>query len=177
MNDIHAQGIGYTNLNSATFHASFKPNATLGACDAVYWYFTDTQVVGQTIGNAPYEHSFPGAGTYSVCMYVVRTAGNGEQCDGAACRDVKYLAQWAGSISVSPNPTHGQFRVGINPDWTSPLQFRMYDVNGRLVASWQELEPAGKEFVSVDLGSVAGGLYVLEVVGEGGRWVKKVVVE
>jgi len=179
MDEIHTQGIEYTNLNSATFQASFKPKATLSACDVVYWYFTDTPVVGQTIGNAPYEHSFANAGVYSVCMYVVRTAGNGEQCDGAACRDVKYLAQWQSTVGVSidPNPTSGRFRVGINPDWTSPVQFRLYDVNGRLVASWQELEPAGKEFVPVDIGSVAGGLYLLEVVSEGGRWVKKVVVE
>jgi PKD repeat protein len=178
MEEIYAQGIGvaYSNVLSSSYTATFTPNGALNACDVVYWSFTDTPDIGSTTGNTAISHSFFGPGSYNVCMYVLRTDINGMQCSVQSCVDVKYHALWS-TIGVNPNPTKGHFLVTINPAWTGPVQLRLLDVNSRLMAHWTIDDATGKATLPIDIGEVASGIYMLEVVAEGKRWMKKVMIE
>lgn len=176
MNDIYLQGILYTDFQAATYMAIFQPRDTVCSTDKVYWYFTDSNVIEQTTGNEELHHTFPGPGSYSVCIYVFRTEANGAQCSTESCKDVVFVGPGS-SLAVYPNPTSGEFSVRLNPEWDSPVQFRVFDINSRVIAAWALEDPAGREFIPVNLGKIASGVYLLEALVDGKRYTKRVVIE
>ena len=176
MNDIFLQGIIYTNIQPSSYIAIFQPRSSICSTDEVYWYFTDSNIVEQTSGNDVLNHIFPGPGTYSVCMYVFRTAANGQQCSVESCVDVTFTGPGS-TLAVYPNPTSGQFKIRVNPEWISPAQFRVFDINSRVIAAWQVDDPARHEFIPVNLGEAGSGIYLLEVIVDGKRYTRRVVIK
>ena len=176
MLDIHLDGIVYLNIQPQSYMAMFQPRSTLCSTDKVYWYFTDSNVVEQTSGNEEVHHTFPGPGSYSVCMYVFRTEPNGEQCNTESCVDVEYIGPGA-TFAVYPNPNKGAFSIRINPEWITPLQLRVFDINSRVILQQQIENPAEHEFIPVNLEGIGSGVYMVEVLIDGKRWTKRVVIE
>lgn len=176
MQDIYLQGIIYLNVQPQTYQAMFQPRSTLCSTDQVYWYFTDSNVVEQTSGNESVHHTFPGPGSYSACMYVFRTEPNGEQCNTESCVDVEYIGPGA-TFAVYPNPNKGAFSIRINPEWITPLQLRVFDINSRVMLQKQIENPAEHEFIPVNLDGIGSGVYMVELLIDGKRWTKRVVIE
>ncbi len=75
-------------------------------------------------------------------------------------------------VSVSPNPTSGEFIVNTNSNTGSTVQ--VYDINGALVLETQSSD------TSIEMNSGAGlasGLYIVKVIGEDGTTsTKKLVI-
>ena len=80
------------------------------------------------------------------------------------------------SFSVYPNPvTDGALHLspaaGPVP---GPLSLRLLDMQGRSV--WQQEVEGMQDAYSIDVSGLNGGIYILEVARQAGRWVEKVVV-
>ncbi|HEX8333082.1 MAG TPA: T9SS type A sorting domain-containing protein [Segetibacter sp.] len=65
-------------------------------------------------------------------------------------------------IEVRPNPVHTTTTVQINSSHVSKLQIQLYDVNGRLVITKNELLAQGTNIVSLDLTPLPVGAYTLK---------------
>ena len=81
-------------------------------------------------------------------------------------------------LTIQPNPNNGQFTL-INKDNTSHIeQLLVYDAIGRLVWFPTNINYTGNQSIAIDLGDIATGVYLLEIILDNGqRMVKKVVVK
>ncbi|MFN0033783.1 MAG: PKD domain-containing protein [Saprospiraceae bacterium] len=80
-----AVAAGFT--TSGTNPITFTPVA-LTPCDNVQWLWGDASPNGASVGNASITHTFPGPGTYYVCMLVTRISVNGQTCTVESCKQI-----------------------------------------------------------------------------------------
>ncbi len=160
------------------FFYTFSPGAQLNLCDSVTWLWTDSPLPVVSAGNASVTHTFPRTGTYSVCMYVVRTTPAGETCDAQVCKDVVLFApDEPEQLTLFPNPSNGRIYARLTPGWTPDARFRLLDMLGHTVLDRNITDAAGQELLPLELTGVGSGLYTVVVESGGRRWVRKVVVE
>ncbi len=73
------------------------------------------------------------------------------------------------SVSISPNPSFGQFNLNINGATGEDVIMNVYDAQARLIWS-NTLNQAWGSFQStIDLSGMASGIYQLELVADGNR--------
>jgi len=75
-------------------------------------------------------------------------------------------------INVYPNPTSSQINISINADSTLPTEVNLYDINGKQI---EQIIPT--QNTSMDVSSLATGIYYLEMLINGNRIIEKVVVQ
>lgn len=80
------------------------------------------------------------------------------------------------SFSAYPNPVkNGVLHLSPGAGAVSgPLSIRLSDLQGRLV--WQQELASLKGEHTIDVSGLKSGMYVLDVSGQAGRWVEKVVI-
>ncbi len=69
----------------------------------------------------------------------------------------------APAITVSPNPSHGQFAVAVTLTSRDPILLEAYDTLGRRVHQQVMILAAGSHAVSVDASQWGRGLYIVRV--------------
>ncbi|RZJ31196.1 MAG: T9SS type A sorting domain-containing protein [Flavobacterium sp.] len=79
----------------------------------------------------------------------------------------------ASSISMFPNPAHGQFAIHF-ADAQQQTFITMYDVQGKLILS-RTVQPQSDAII--DISKVQPGLYFVKAVSDGKSVVKKLVVK
>jgi hypothetical protein len=77
---------------------------------------------------------------------------------------------------VYPNPTHSNFTIHYQSESPSPVTFKVRTLTGTIIYEAIEQKPTGKIEKQINLGSPAPGVYYVEVISDGERVVKKVVV-
>jgi len=175
--------------------SSRPPDGT--ACDSLginnepladFWWFTDSTLSVRFSDNSSYEpthwawgfgdggisqdtspvHTFPGTGTYHVCLTVSNQYAENSICKDVTLGGVATLApEKPNRIRVFPNPTAGLVR------WESQdlenETVRVYNLLGQLVLEKKAVEN------QLDLTGFSAGVYLLEFrVGEGLYWEKVV---
>jgi hypothetical protein len=78
---------------------------------------------------------------------------------------------------VFPNPSNGQFTAQLAAGWQMDVQFNFYDMPGRLAATYQYYDAAGKTNIPVSVEGLAPGLYIAEIRSGLQKWRVKVIVE
>ena len=69
-------------------------------------------------------------------------------------------------ISVFPNPTSGAFQATFHLDRPVAMEFRLYDLNGRLVmASTGDVYPGGRHVVPFNREGLKPGIYIFRIMG------------
>ncbi len=69
---------------------------------------------------------------------------------------------------VFPNPAKEEAFVSIDFPLPSRLDFRLLDIQGKLQFTMSHPHPGGEKLISLPLGQLSGGLYILEVSPESG---------
>ena len=175
------QGINCNILLSPPHTATFSPGGMLASCDQVVWTWSDTPQQDTTYGNTVISHTFPGFGTFKLCMTVHRTdAVNGTVCEFKICKKIEFpptSVPGPTSVDLSPNPSRGSFTIQSSAPWPALVQFRVLNTYGQLLRDWEIRNAGGDYQIPVDLPGLEPGVYLLEVKTDGKRWVKKVVVQ
>lgn len=68
-----------------------------------------------------------------------------------------------GSVSVQPNPSTDNVRLGFSLAEASPVQLRVFDIEGRLLVSEERTMSAGTQSMRVDVSDFAAGTYVYRI--------------
>lgn len=139
------------------------------------WNFGDN--TGSTQKNP--AHTFPGDGTYNVCL----TARNGFGTSTQVCKLVTISGCVSGindldfsqQISVFPNPTNGKVFVNIEGDNLPDFTVSVYNVLGETVVAPSNYK-AGTTRIEMDLSSVSSGLYLVKIQSNRGSAVKHLTV-
>jgi hypothetical protein len=77
-------------------------------------------------------------------------------------------------MHVVPNPSNGQVLIYL-PNTAATLELRVQDALGRIV--WTGESPRGTQQLSLDLGDLAEGTYVLVAEGDQERYVQRLVIQ
>jgi hypothetical protein len=103
----------------------------------------------------------------------------------AAAAQIKYdnaplainaLATKPYELYTYPNPANGQFFVSINTKNQSRMVLSLVDMTGRVVATQNAEQGAGKSLYIFDTTTLSAGIYMLSIDSTNGREVRKVVV-
>ena len=127
------------------------------------WAFGD----GSTSTDTLPQHTFPGYGTYEVCLTVSNANGSGTQCkelEFTMPNSTAEARQEAVAATAFPNPFQERFSLSLRPGWL-PVDawVEVYDAVGRRV----HRQPLRAGVNGVGLAGQAGGVYVWRVVQSG----------
>lgn len=127
------------------------------------WDFDD----GSTSTDTLPQHTFPGYGTYEVCLTVSNANGSGTQCKELEFTMPTSTAeeeQAEASATAFPNPFQERFSLSLRPGWL-PVDawLEVYDAVGLQV----HRQPLRAGVNSVELTGQPGGVYVWRMVQSG----------
>jgi len=134
---------------------------TTSGLDSVVWSFGD----GATYTGTGTTHTYAAAGTYNVCVTTYTTCGIDEHCGNFVVDSPTHVL--VGSISnsiikVYPNPARDELNVtGLNEN----TKYRLLSVTG--VSVEEGILQIGSSSISMQ--GVSPGVYILEMIGEGGE--------
>ncbi|MEM8526937.1 MAG: reprolysin-like metallopeptidase [Bacteroidota bacterium] len=77
-------------------------------------------------------------------------------------------------IHVYPNPTAGELQIEFKNLSPKGMLLQLFDLNGRLL---KELRNFAEDNVTMDMSSLADGIYLISVQSEQGRYMEKVVLQ
>lgn len=90
-----------------------------------------------------------------------------------ACTERHITLDKYSSVTVYPNPNNGAFRIRLNSDLYSKLNVRIYNANGQLVKAQVNAGLTYGSVVSIDLGTLPGGVYHLYLSNDENGFVKR----
>lgn len=76
-----------------------------------------------------------------------------------------------------PNPTNQQINYQVEMVETENISFNFYDISGKKVLSRNEHFYSGMNNGSINLSSLSKGIYLVEIMGEGTRELKKLIIK
>jgi hypothetical protein len=85
--------------------------------------------------------------------------------------------QIASSLSVTPNPTSGQFNVSYKSGKHEPITLQVLDASGKCIYNKTFRDFTGELQEHIDLGNRPKGIYMVAVLAGKNREVKKVIIE
>lgn len=148
--------------------------------------FTDQSTGGITAWNWTFGDG--GGSSIQSPVYTYATGGTFEAClateDTSGCRDTTCItimltgredAYPAGSVTVFPNPTHGNLFVQFALNQTETVEVSLVNMLGQSILTLPE-QRIGQGRVELDLSRVSQGMYFLRVEGENGVLRQKVEV-
>ena len=75
------------------------------------------------------------------------------------------------TVSVSPNPNNGNFKVSFSSPANAQLHLAIVDISGRIISNTLVNAVVGKNEVSVNVGMAAkGGIYYVSLQGAGTKY-------
>lgn len=135
------------------------------------WDFGD----GNTSTQQNPTHSYSGVGVYTVCLTVTNACGTQTLCQQVTA-PVSNQDALKSTLSLSPNPSTGRFRLRFDLATAQLMQIRISDLQGKVL--WKLPAQRMSSYDSViDLGSLAKGMYLLEINSEEGKVSKRLIIE
>jgi len=88
------------------------------------------------------------------------------------------IAQWESRFlfDVFPNPAEGKFNIFMSPS-NSPVNIRIFNIQGRLVYQNQVVSTQWDEQFQVDLSNEGKGIYLVQISGDHGIKTKRVILQ
>ena len=152
----------------------FTPNS-LGPCDKITWGWGDG-TANVSAGGDPIWHTYPGPGTYFVCMIVTRTLPDGSTCEMRKHCTSVYIngyftapgndGQTQQQLGIFPNPGAGVFTVSL------PVEFgaagNVLQISSAEGKSMRSI-PVESTEMELNLEALPAGLYLLTVADAEGK--------
>jgi PKD repeat protein len=160
-------------FSAAQFVYNFSDNTT-GPNTAWAWTFGDG---GSSSSQNP-SHTYAANGTYLVCLTVTNSCGNDSSCQSLVVNVVGVADGLNdGGLQLWPNPARNMLKVSLLLPSSMPLQLKVRDMAGRCVHLSDVTMASGTWTSQLDIASLAAGMYMLEVQGDGLHAMRKFVKE
>jgi len=159
-----------------TFDFTLFGAGYLNECDEVLWRFYDGSPSVIADGNDVITHTFPGPGTYTVCVRVTRIAEDGVVCVRKICTTVIVVGPLAPELTLYPNPNNGLFYLSVMKNKDQPITISVRDNLSRPLKGILIDQTTDLNRIEVDLTDQSKGVYFIELQVGDEKVVKKVVV-
>ena len=153
---------------------TFTGSNTGGAGLTNDWTFGDG---GLGTGTNP-SHTYTTNGTYTVSYQVQNVCGtdNVQASFTISCL-VGTTAPNGTQVLLYPNPTRSMAALELNLPSASEADVQLMDLHGRMIEQIHGHYNAGSNKLQLDLSTLSGGVYVVQVVADGLHWQGKIVKE
>ena len=139
---------------------------TSSTSDSYQWYYNGVSILAATFQNYIYTEN----GKYSVA--VTNEFGCTAISTEMDVNDVGIVETHCNaSLRVYPNPTNGQLTIAISDLRHETVNVEIYDVVGQNVGTWRAASL--QEEITIDISSLASGMYFLKVGNKTARFVKE----
>lgn len=132
-----------------------------GNPDTWVWDFGD----GNTGSGGSVNHSFATSGNYTVCLTVSDSCGTDSSCQTLVVTHAG-LAGGDNYFRIAPNPVNDLLRVLWKTEVSGIISGRLFDGSGRMLNEYA-WESRGEGWETIDVSTLAEGLYFLQVQGAG----------
>lgn len=140
------------------------------------WNFGD----GQTDVTANPTHTYDSAGAYTVCLQIGNACGRTRTICATVYVGVTGMQPGSGgihSIALSPNPANREVKVQLEADKLTHPRFRLIDIHGRCVRTWEARTIIGKYEQQLSVEDLPTGLYFLHIQAQETMHTVKLMVE
>ncbi|MAX79446.1 MAG: hypothetical protein CL843_04625 [Crocinitomicaceae bacterium] len=164
--------IGYTNRNITAW----------------FWDFGD----GTTGTGEDPVHTFPGSGSYEVCVTVVGY-NEDECCVETYCEEIqiecekssaktssaKIIVDHEANLAVYPNPLQDNTTISYEISGDSKVSIFIHDLQGREIARLvdNQMQDAGKYMIDVDASDLGSGIYLCTLRAGSTTKVEKLIIQ
>lgn len=133
-------------------------NLTAGtlSSDTIRWTFGD----GTSGSGAHVSHTYHAAGTYNVCMRIIRRTLNGATCERRICMPV-IVNRPQCALQLYPNPASSSVSVALNMARPGQARFRIFNSSNVVVFSQVLNLAAGSQSVTLNINNLPAGIYRL----------------
>jgi PKD repeat protein len=166
-------------LPVAAFNAN---NVSLGLVDftdqstgGTSWLWTFGDGGTSTLQNP--SHTYTTNGTYQVCLSVTDACGTDSTCTSVTVIVIGLSDGMRGTWSVSPIPAHDLLVLTAQDAPAGALRMRLMNTLGQLLMERTLAHQGGNLQERLDVNALPKGIYYLEVRGEAGSFVAKVIKE
>jgi large repetitive protein len=159
------------NVNGTGLTYTFADQST-GNPTTYSWTFGD----GNTSTSANPSHTYAANGIYVVTLIVTNACGSDTTTQTLTVTDVQGSLAFA-TVSLSPNPAHGQFAFEVTGMTMGTLQVEMLDIQGKRCNAWSYTETAAGIVQQVDASKLAKGVYFLRFTSDNLVEMRKIVLE
>jgi hypothetical protein len=80
-------------------------------------------------------------------------------------------------VSIFPNPATENFTIELNVKKASPINFKLFDLTGKLIKEINAGEVFGNYKTSISITDIAKGSYFLKISSDDGLEVKKIMIQ
>lgn len=133
-----------------------------------------------TVNNITYTgqgvtHTFPGNGSYNICLN--QQLDNGDKCE-ATCAPIcigtglginNALYEQGFEVNVSPNPSSSNWTVGVTAPKMTDVRMMIMDISGRELLSQSASLKPGQNELHIEASSMAPAIYFLKIVSANGK--------
>jgi len=137
----------------------------------------------QTNPNGWYEETFANSGIENHGYLYIATHGRGifrteslRGPTGIEKPEINNTLTSLASISLYPNPATEFTNVSYNLAKTSTVEFKIYDLQGKLIKSEIIKQSAGKHIQEMNISTLKAGTYIMSVVADGKKSASKFIV-
>ena len=123
------------------------------------WNFNDSSfATGQIV-----QHSFSAPGSYTVCLTVSLAGCTADTCINVSVDSAVIAPQLPNVLITYPNPAHSQLSFDINSTQNQTMVATIYNLQNIMVAQYSMPLTSGNQTVSLPLGNLPPGMYVLKL--------------
>lgn len=154
---------------------TLKDESTIAETESYEWSFGDGTTSPDT---GSIVHTYANPGIYYISL-VVR-----DSCGGVDSETVQVDVNYSGinsiagirSINVYPNPSSGNFNIDLSLQNALTATLSLADPLGRVVWTKDEEFVPGRNMVQVDGGTLAAGLYTIELLSNSEKTVRRITI-
>lgn len=146
-------------------------SSTVANADSVYWTFGNAGTSSQLNPSV----TFPGNGTYPVCLTAYNKCGSATTCDTLKFSIGINENQHDKLLSVYPNPSNGLFEIILSDD-LSVMPIEITDLTGKVLMQKVWISASGNFAEKLDLRHLPAGNYLLRAYSSKGLINRKLTV-
>ena len=169
----------------------FESTSTIPPCMEIWAHVRyDWTVNGIAAGSgSSFAYTFPGSGTYTVCLTVTTLLPDGNDCIKTICQEVTVNCpdsfrlkgvekrSMDKSLLLYPNPAMDELHIELELKEAGEVNIALKSMDGKTVLSEKRTAAAGKQEITVNIpASVANTVIFLELTAGTEKIVRKVTV-
>ena len=177
--DVNVLQIPIADFTSSAAAGTFSFSDLSTAATSWLWNFDDPSTGTNDTSTAQFpQHLFSAAGTHNVCLHV----SNGSVCFDSTCQSIVVSSVTTGGsfnssiVSIFPNPVKDELDVQFRSGFAGQkCELRLLDVLGKTVFVKIISSVQQNEKYRLDVSSLAPDAYMLEVISENQKVMKRII--
>lgn len=135
-------------------------------CELTVDFGDDSEIRTYTLEQLPITYNYEESGRFRPEVTVIEYDDSGMVCNNSTTATANPAAFGIG-LKLFPNPNQGNFQLDFELPDAGDVNIMVFDLAGRKVLMTRHRVTAGRQQLSLEVGKLPPGTYVLRMVGSG----------